>query len=472
MRQRKKRHVFTALLCCILILLCVSSGAAVAADYEQPAISKVPDVTVKNGEEASFAIWASSGVPDTYTYQWYEAFSISEQGSPIEGATFSTFTISADDVTMEYDGRYYYCVVSNGAYSVISNYALLTVEEKIVYAAPVISHIADVTVKSKEAVSFSIEASLGVPDTYTYQWYEAFSLSEEGSPIEGAESPNYEIPANEVTADLNGRYYYCVVSNEVCNVKSNYALLTVQEEGGSDPPGGNENPGESGEPGESEKPGGNDHPNTNQPPGGNNSSGNNENPGENGGKPGGGNGGGTVKRKQTIKGVSSSYKLDYGKKGFSLKAKASGKGKLTYVTSNGKVVKVSAKGKVTIKGCGTAAITIKAAPTAKYKQAQKKVTVTVLPPKVKVTGCVSPYSNMIKIKWKKDKIVDGYELGIAMDAKFRNAMIRSYPKSKTSTIGGGFKNGKTYYVRMRSYKKVGKKTYRSSWSAVKKVRIK
>ena len=466
MRQRKKRHVLAALLCCILTLLCVSSSAAVAADYEQPAISKVADVTVKDGEEASFAIWASSGVPDTYTYQWYEAFSISEQGSPIEGATSSTFTISADDVTMEYDGRYYYCVVSNGAYSVISNYALLTVKEKIVYVAPVISHVSDVTVKSKEAVIFSIEASLGVPDTYTYQWYEAFSTSEQGSPIEGADSSNYQIPSNEVTADLNGRYYYCVVSNEVCMVKSNYALLTVQEEGSSEDPGENENPGEN------EKPGENDHPSTNQPPGGNGNSGNNENPGEGGEKPGGSNGGGTVKRKQTIKGVSSSYKLDYGKKEFSLKAKASGKGKLTYHTSNRKVAKVSAKGKVSIKGCGTATITIKASATAKYKQVQKKVSVTVLPPKVKVTGCVSPYSNMIKIKWKKDKTVDGYELSIAMDAKFRNAMSRSCPKSKTSTIGGGFKNGKTYYVRMRSYKKAGKKTYHSSWSAVKKVRVK
>lgn len=79
---------------------------------------------------------------------------------------------------------------------------------------------------------------------------------------------------------------------------------------------------------------------------------------------------------------------------------------------------------------------------------------------------------MIQIKWKKDKTVDGYELSIDNDAKFKSAMIRFYKKNETDAVGSGFKSGKTYYVRMRSCKKIGKKTYRSSWSAVKKVRVK
>ena len=36
----------------------------------------------------------------------------------------------------------------------------------------------------------------------------------------------------------------------------------------------------------------------------------------------------------------------------------------------------------------------------------------------------------------------------------------------------GLKSKKTYYVKIRSYKKVGKKKYYGAWSKVKKVKIK
>ena len=67
----------------------------------------------------------------------------------------------------------------------------------------------------------------------------------------------------------------------------------------------------------------------------------------------------------------------YGAKAFSLGAKASGNGKLTYSSNNKKVATVSTGGTVTIKGAGTAKITVKAAATATYKAASKTVTITV-----------------------------------------------------------------------------------------------
>jgi len=47
--------------------------------------------------------------------------------------------------------------------------------------------------------------------------------------------------------------------------------------------------------------------------------------------------------------------------------------------------------------------------------------------------------------------------------------------SKASTVKCAIKNlkkGKIYYVRIRAWKKVGKNTYYSAWSAAKKAKVK
>lgn len=79
-------------------------------------------------------------------------------------------------------------------------------------------------------------------------------------------------------------------------------------------------------------------------------------------------------KKQTIS-VKSAYTKKVGDKAFKLKAKA--KTKLTYTSSNKKVATVDKNGKVTIKGAGTATITVKAAASGQYKAATKKVSITV-----------------------------------------------------------------------------------------------
>lgn len=82
-------------------------------------------------------------------------------------------------------------------------------------------------------------------------------------------------------------------------------------------------------------------------------------------------------QKQTITVAKSSYTKKTGDKAFKLNAKA--KTALTYSSSNKKVATVDKNGKVTIKGTGSATITIKAAATDKYQGASKKIT-------IKVTG--------------------------------------------------------------------------------------
>lgn len=83
------------------------------------------------------------------------------------------------------------------------------------------------------------------------------------------------------------------------------------------------------------------------------------------------------KKQQVISVGKQKYTKQIGDKKFSLKAKTSGDGKLTYKTSNKKIVTVSKNGYVSIVGEGTAKVTISASETNTYKKASKTVKIIV-----------------------------------------------------------------------------------------------
>jgi len=182
------------------------------------------------------------------------------------------------------------------------------------------------------------------------------------------------------------------------------------------------------------------------------------------------------KKKQTI--TASNKTVSYKSPAFSLNAKASGGGKLTYVSSNKKVVTISTAGKVTIKGYGKATITIKAAAKGEYLAASKKITVTVNPKKVNLKSVTSPGTKKIRITWVKDSTVTGYNCQISTSSKFvTNKTHKTYQKIYGTKASmpvnvSGLVKGKTYYVRVRAYKKLNGTTYNGTWSAVKKIKVK
>ena len=106
----------------------------------------------------------------------------------------------------------------------------------------------------------------------------------------------------------------------------------------------------------------------------------------------------------------------------------------------------------------------------------KKLTFTIVPAKVKsISTAKSTAKKKITLKWKKSLGAAGYEINLSTNKNFKKAVKKISIKSaktlkKTIT---GLKGGKSYYVRIRGYKKVGKKTYYSDWTAFKKaVKIK
>ena len=78
------------------------------------------------------------------------------------------------------------------------------------------------------------------------------------------------------------------------------------------------------------------------------------------------------------------------------------------------------------------------------------------------------------VKWKKNTAGNGYQIQYSTSKKFaKGNKTKTISKNKTTSYTiKKLKKKKTYYVRIRTYKKVSGKTYYSGWSSVKKATIK
>ena len=91
--------------------------------------------------------------------------------------------------------------------------------------------------------------------------------------------------------------------------------------------------------------------------------------------------------------------------------------------------------------------------------------------KTELTSAKNNKSKQIALKYKKVSGAKGYEISYSTDKKFKKSVTKK-TTSKTSYTIKNLKKGKTYYVRVRAYKKdsAGKKVY-SKYSNVKKLKI-
>ncbi len=91
----------------------------------------------------------------------------------------------------------------------------------------------------------------------------------------------------------------------------------------------------------------------------------------------------------------------------------------------------------------------------------------------KLSG-VKPAKKKATVKWRKQtKGTTGYQIQYSVKKNFKGAKTKTVSNNKkTSLTLKNLKSKKTYYVRIRTYKKIsGGKKY-SSWSAAKKAKIK
>ncbi len=163
------------------------------------------------------------------------------------------------------------------------------------------------------------------------------------------------------------------------------------------------------------------------------------------------------KAQQSVTVGSSTYTRTFGDKAFGLGAKTNGDGALKYSSNNTKVAAVSTAGKVTIKGAGTATITVYAAEGKNYKKSAAK-TVTVKVNKAKNT--MTAKGKTVKVRYsvlkkknrtilRKNAITIKNKKGTLSFTKAKgNGKITVAKKTGKITVRKGLKKGK-YTVKIK-----------------------
>lgn len=121
------------------------------------------------------------------------------------------------------------------------------------------------------------------------------------------------------------------------------------------------------------------------------------------------------------------------------------------------------------KNIGTATVTIKG------KNAYKgsvKATFKICPKKTTLSKVTSPKTKQAKVTYSKVKGVTGYQISYSTSKSFTKKTTKTAGSKKTSKTITGLTKGKTYYVKVRTYKTVDGKKYYSGWSDVKKIKVK
>lgn len=170
----------------------------------------------------------------------------------------------------------------------------------------------------------------------------------------------------------------------------------------------------------------------------------------------------TLSSKKTTMNVGNQKKLTY-------KFSPSGStAKVTWSTSNKKIATVSSSGVVTAKQAGSATITVKVKSSIK---ATCKVTVKPAAVKNAYLKNVDKNGKSMKKKllvtWKRDTKCTGYQIQISTSKNFKSGVKKATIKknSTTSKTFTKLKSNSKYYMRIRAYKKINKKTtYYGPWS--------
>ena len=154
-----------------------------------------------------------------------------------------------------------------------------------------------------------------------------------------------------------------------------------------------------------------------------------------------------------------------------LDVKADKDAKLTYKSDN-KSVKVDKNGKVTIAKnfVGKATITVTA--TSGGAKTTQKVTITANPKGTTFRAVYNGKGRKLKAYWNRNSQVDGYQLQYGTSKNFTGCKTVTLNSNKyTGSVRTGLKKNATYYVRIRTYKRVSGKTYYSDWSKVKSFKV-
>ncbi len=156
----------------------------------------------------------------------------------------------------------------------------------------------------------------------------------------------------------------------------------------------------------------------------------------------------------------------YGDKPFYINARTVSGRKPSYQSSDKSIANVTSDGRVVIKGCGQAKITMTISGDSQYTSASKTIQITVKPRTLAACTLKSRKKGQLNISWKKDTTVTGYVIQYSRDKKFRKG-VKQITIPKNSIYNKKITRltpNRRYYVRIYAYKKVGKNRIIGNWS--------
>lgn len=110
---------------------------------------------------------------------------------------------------------------------------------------------------------------------------------------------------------------------------------------------------------------------------------------------------------------------------------------------------------------------------AKKKVQQEALKKKYTPSKTSIKSIKKLKKNQAKLTWKKVKNATGYEVYQSMKKNSGYKKVKTITKNKTVTYKAGkLKKKKTYYFKIRTYRKAGGTTYYGNYSNVKKMKVK
>ena len=206
---------------CDATLTSSAATLTVTAGNVPPTITTQPaGQIVEASGTATFSVTAS-GTP-TLSYQWYWIPAGQTAGSPIDGATASSYTVPSSNTATTNDQDQYYVIVSNNYGQAVSRNATLAVGNGVLIQ--ISGQPASVYVNAGAQATFQVTANSALP--LTYQWYEAAAGSASFSAIAGATDSSYTVSSASPTD--SGSVFYVVVSNgSTTPVTSSSAALFV-----------------------------------------------------------------------------------------------------------------------------------------------------------------------------------------------------------------------------------------------------
>ena len=141
---------------------------------------------------------------------------------------------------------------------------------------------------------------------------------------------------------------------------------------------------------------------------------------------------------------------------------------VTWKTNNSGVVSVSETGVLTAMSPGQATIT---AISNDNNEIKATCTVTVKPKAASISKVKNISGRGMKITWKKQERISGYQVQYSTNKKFKKAKSNKVSSYYNSFSVKSMKK-KTYYIRVRAYKSDGKSINYGAWSKTKQIKIK